>query len=64
MSGNLNTELLPVIAHLEQLATCLEGITKVLRDIAARPWPDIPDGEGIAGEASAGINVPLTDPRD
>jgi hypothetical protein len=64
MSGNLETELLPIIEHMDKITNCLEGITRVLRDIAARPWPDIPDGEGIAGEASAGINVPLTDPRD
>lgn len=67
MGKNVQTELLPIIQHLEEMIRCLESITQVLRQLAARPWPEIPDGEGIAGEYSAGI-VPdpnsIADPRD
>lgn len=72
MGKNVQTELLPIIQHLEQMTRCLESTTRILRDIAARQWPEIPNGEGIAGEVlagevSAGI-LPeagsITDPRD
>lgn len=50
----MNTELLPIIDHLQAMAATLEGLTGILRKMAARPWPDPPDGEGIAGDALAG----------
>lgn len=66
MGKNLQTELLPIIQHLEKMTRCLESTTRLLRELAARPWPDIPDGEGI-GEYCPGI-VPeagsMADPRD
>lgn len=50
----MNTELLPIIDHLQAMVATLEGLTTILRKMAARPWPEVPNGEGVAGDALAG----------
>jgi hypothetical protein len=47
--GNSMNELEQVIRHLEAMAATMTGLTKLLRQMAARPWPDYPNGEGVAG---------------
>lgn len=49
------TDLEMAIHHLNAMADCIDGLVELLRKIERRPWPEIPNGEGIAGEASAGI---------
>lgn len=62
----MNTELLPIIDHLQAMVATLEGLTTILRKMAARPWPESPDGEGIVGDAlnCKRYTPTLTDPRD
>jgi len=55
MDPKTNTELLGVIQHLQAMTATLQGLTVLLRKMAARTFPELPNGEGIAGEASAGI---------
>jgi hypothetical protein len=45
MSRNMN-ELEQVIQHLQAMVATMEGLTRLLRKMAARPWPDYPNGEG------------------
>jgi hypothetical protein len=47
MSDSMN-ELEQVIRHLEAMAATMTGLTKLLRQMAERPWPDYPNGEGVA----------------
>lgn len=49
------TDLQEAIQNLEAMAKCIEGVVKLLQRVQARPWPDLPGGEGIAGEQSAGL---------
>ena len=65
MVKDTNTELFQVIQHLDAMTATLQGLSRLLRKMAARPWPELPNGEGIAtgacnhqviaGAASAGI---------
>jgi hypothetical protein len=63
--GNSMNELEQVIRHLEAMAATMTGLTKLLRQMAARPWPELPNGEGVASPSAEGHNSPtVTDPRD
>lgn len=55
------TDLQEAIQNLEAMARCIEGVVKLLQRVQARPWPEIPNGEGTIEGAilDVGVDVPL-----
>jgi hypothetical protein len=51
-----DSQLADLLHLLDEISAHLEIVRKNLSAIS-RPWPELPNGEGLSGEISAGIHA-------